>query len=216
MLALGLGDVTKFPFVDKPNSKMINDGFTLLIELGAVDEDRRLTDIGRQLAKLPIDPRIARMILAAAQKTCLKEILIIASALSIQDPRERPMDAQQAADLAQEQFKHELSDFLSYLKLWEFYHEQSKHLSKNKLRNLNEQIHSIYNNINFIYHFCNYHLVVIELQGGIVPFCSNHNNPISDKIYLVSTRLWKNSSPYVFFGNHFCHFLFLSILATFL
>jgi ATP-dependent helicase HrpA len=136
MLALGLGDVTKFPFVDKPNSKMINDGFTLLIELGAVDEDRRLTDIGRQVAKLPIDPRIARMILAAAQKTCLKEILIIASALSIQDPRERPMDAQQAADLAQEQFKHELSDFLSFLKLWEFYHEQSKHLSKNKLRNL--------------------------------------------------------------------------------
>jgi ATP-dependent helicase HrpA len=136
MLALGLGDVTKFPFVDAPNTKMINDGFTLLIELGAVDERRCLTDIGRQLAKLPIDPRIARMILAAAQKTCLKEILIIASALSIQDPRERPMDAQQAADLAQEQFKHELSDFLSYLKLWDFYHEQSKHLSKNKLRNV--------------------------------------------------------------------------------
>jgi ATP-dependent helicase HrpA len=136
MLALGLGDVTKFPFIDPPSSKMINDGFTLLIELGAVDEQRRLTQIGRQVAKLPIDPKMARMILAAAQETCLKEILIIASALSIQDPRERPMDAQQAADLAQEQFRDELSDFLSYLKLWEFYHEQSKHLSKNKLINL--------------------------------------------------------------------------------
>ncbi len=136
MLALGLGDVTKFPFIDPPSSKMINDGFTLLLELGTVDEQRRLTQIGRQVAKLPIDPRIARMILAAAQETCVKEILIIASALSIQDPRERPMDAQQAADLAQEQFRDELSDFLSYLKLWEFYHEQSKQLSKNKLRTL--------------------------------------------------------------------------------
>ncbi|WP_216092869.1 ATP-dependent RNA helicase HrpA [Candidatus Marithrix sp. Canyon 246] len=136
MLALGLGDVTKFPFIDPPSSKIINDGFTLLLELGAVDEQRRLTQIGRQVAKLPIDPRIARMILAATQKTCLKEILIIASALSIQDPRERPMDAQQAADVAQEQFRHEISDFLSYLNLWDFYHEQSKHLSKNKLRHL--------------------------------------------------------------------------------
>ncbi len=136
MLALGFGDVNNFPFVDPPNSKIINDGFILLLELSAVDDQRRLTQIGRQIAKLPIDPKIARMILAAAEQTCLKEILIIASALSIQDPRERPMDAQQAADLAQEQFRDELSDFLSYLKLWDFYHEHSKHLSTNKLRNL--------------------------------------------------------------------------------
>lgn len=136
MLALRLGNVEDFPFVDPPTPKMITDGFTLLVELGAVDDKRQLTDIGRQLAKLPIDPRIGRMILAANVENCLHEVLIIASALSIQDPRERPMEAQQAADTAQRQFLVEQSDFLSYLKLWDFYHEQAKHLSKNKLRQL--------------------------------------------------------------------------------
>ena len=136
MLALRLGDVSDFPFVEPPSQKMINDGFTLLTELGAVDDKRQLTQIGWQLAKLPIDPKIGRMILAAKQENCLSEVLIIASALSIQDPRERPMDAQQAADAAQKPFTDDHSDFLSYLKLWNFYHEQAKHLSKNKLRHL--------------------------------------------------------------------------------
>ena len=136
MLALRLGDVHDFPFVEPPTLKMVNDGFTLLIELGAVDEDRQLTDIGWQLSKLPIDPRIGRMILAAQSANCLHEVLIIASALSIQDPRERPMDAQQAADAAQQRFADEQSDFLSYLKLWNFFQEQAKHLSKNKFRRL--------------------------------------------------------------------------------
>ena len=136
MLSLRLGDVNDFPFVEPPSTKMINDGFTLLTELGAVDENRQLTEIGRQLSKLPIDPRIGRMILAAKQENCLDEVLIIASALSIQEPRERPLDAQQAADTAQKQFMDESSDFLSYLKLWHFFQDNAKHLSKNKLRHL--------------------------------------------------------------------------------
>ena len=134
MLALRLGNIHDFPFLDPPTPKMINDGFTLLIELGAVDDNRHLTDIGRQLTKMPIDPRIGRMILAA--QNCLAEVLIIASALSIQDPRERPMDAQQAADTAQKRFVDERSDFLSYLKIWDFFQENAKHLSRNKLRKL--------------------------------------------------------------------------------
>jgi ATP-dependent helicase HrpA len=136
MLALRLGDVNDFPFVDPPTEKMINDGFTLLTELGAVNDERQLTQIGWQLSKWPIDPRIGRMILAAKQENCLHEVLIIASALSIQDPRERPMDAQQAADTAQKRFIEPQSDFLSYLKLWEFFQDNAKHLSKNKLRHL--------------------------------------------------------------------------------
>ncbi len=139
MLALRLGDVYNFPFVEPPTTKMINDGFTLLTELGAVNDERKLTNIGRQLAKMPIDPRIGRMVLAAKQEACLHEILIIASALSIQDPRERPMDAQQAADIAQQQFTDKESDFLSYLKLWNFFQENSKHLSQSKLRKLCRQ-----------------------------------------------------------------------------
>ncbi len=136
MLALKLGDISDFPFLDPPNQKMINDGFTLLIELGAVDEKRQLTEIGRQLAKLPLDPRLGRMILQAKHENCLREVLIIASALSIQDPRERPMDKQDAADLAQRKFTDERSDFLSFLKLWDFFHENEHHLSKSKLRHL--------------------------------------------------------------------------------
>jgi ATP-dependent helicase HrpA len=134
MLALRLGDISHFPFIDPPNPRMIHDGFTLLTELGAVNERRQLTEIGWQLSKLPIDPRIGRMILAAKPENCLHEVLIIASALSIQDPRERPLEAQQAADTAQQQFIDEQSDFLSFLKLWHFFQNAAKHLSKNKLR----------------------------------------------------------------------------------
>ncbi len=134
MASLKLGDPSKFPFINPPPDKMINDGFRLLEELGAVNKNRMLTDAGRQLAKLPIDPRIARMVLSAQQRNCLTEVLIIASALSIQDPRERPMDKQQAADEAHAKYKDERSDFLAFLKLWALYHDKKKHLSQNKLR----------------------------------------------------------------------------------
>jgi ATP-dependent helicase HrpA len=113
---------------------MINDGYRLLEEISAVDKQRRITDTGRQLAKLPIDPRIARMLIEAGKLGSLNEVLIIASALSIQDPRERPLDKQQAADEAHSKYKDERSDFLGFIKLWELYHDKKKHLSQNKLR----------------------------------------------------------------------------------
>ncbi len=144
MLDLRIGDVEAFPFLEPPDAKAINDGFKQLEELGAVRAPRgasarghkQLTPIGKQLAKLPIDPRLGRMILAAEDFGCVAEVLIIAAALSIQDPRERPLEAQQAADQAQAQFKDERSDFLSFLKLWDFFHENERHLSNNKLRQL--------------------------------------------------------------------------------
>lgn len=134
MSALKLGNPAKFPFINPPPQKMINDGYRLLDELGAVDKQRNITEVGRQLSKLPIDPKIARMLLAGAEQNSLTEVLIIASALSIQDPRERPMDKQQAADEAHSKYKDERSDFIAFIKLWNHYHDKKKHLSQNKLR----------------------------------------------------------------------------------
>ena len=134
MSALGLGAVEDFPFVEAPDPRFVRDGFKLLQELGAVDARQRLTERGRQLARLPVDPRIGRMILAAREELCLREVLVIAAALSVQDPRERPLDKAQAADEKHRLFAVPQSDFLGYLKLWEAYHEQARHLSQNKLR----------------------------------------------------------------------------------
>jgi len=134
MAALGLGDIEAFPFVDPPDLRFIRDGYKLLHELGAVDEQQRLTRLGRQIARLPVDPRLARMILAARDRHCLSEVLIIVSALEVIDPRERPMDQAQAADEKHALFKDPKSDFLSYLNLWNAYREQTRHLSQNKLR----------------------------------------------------------------------------------
>jgi ATP-dependent helicase HrpA len=136
MKAFRLGAPEDFPFLDPPDYRMIRDGYQTLHELAAIDEDNSLTDIGHALARLPIDPKIARMILAARDEGVMEEVLIIASALSVQDPRERPMDQQNAADAAHQQFRDRKSDFLSYLKLWNWYHEQAQHLSQNKLRKL--------------------------------------------------------------------------------
>ena len=127
MQALGLGEVEDFPFLEAPDPRAVSDGFRLLEELGAVDEARRLTPLGKQLARLPIDPRIARMILAAQKENCLSEVLIIASALTIQDPRERPLAVQEAADTAHRRFQDERSDFLGFIKLWEFYEDALVH-----------------------------------------------------------------------------------------
>ncbi|HEX7028451.1 MAG TPA: ATP-dependent RNA helicase HrpA [Gammaproteobacteria bacterium] len=136
MLDLKLGDMERFPFVEPPDTRFIRDGFKLLFEIQAVDEHNRLTGLGRRLAKLPIDVRIGRMILAATERHCLDEVLIIASALSIQDPRERPLEARQAADEKHAAFTDKRSDFIAYLNLWNFYQEQAKHLSQAKLRKL--------------------------------------------------------------------------------
>ena len=134
MAALGLGDIEAFPFLDPPDLRFIRDGYKLLHELGAVGEQQRLTRLGRQIARLPVDPRLARMILAASERQCLSEVLIIVAALEVIDPRERPMDQAKAADEKHALFKHAKSDFLSYLNLWNAYREQSHHLSQNKLR----------------------------------------------------------------------------------
>ena len=131
MKALRIGDVEDFPFLDAPTSRMIADGYQLLAELGAVDADKALTPVGWQLAKFPIDPRIARMIIAAKQENCLHEVLIIASALSVQDPRERPFDKAEAADRAHAQFVDDKSDFMAYLKLWQFFSEAIQHKKSN-------------------------------------------------------------------------------------
>jgi ATP-dependent helicase HrpA len=133
MKALGLGAVEDFPFIDPPAPRAIADGYALLQELGAVDEARALTDIGRSLAKLPVDPRIGRMVLAAKEEGSLAEVLVIAAALAVQDPRERPMDRAQAADAAHKLFADEKSDFLGYLKLWKFFDDGVHHESNRKL-----------------------------------------------------------------------------------
>ncbi|WP_297325133.1 ATP-dependent RNA helicase HrpA [Nitrosomonas sp.] len=127
MKSLKIGDVESFPFLEPPSPRMIADGYQLLAELGAVDDNRQLTAIGWRLAKFPIDPKISRMILAAKHENCLHEILIIAAALSLQDPRDRPFEHQAAADRAHLRFIDERSDFLSYLKLWDFFDELLKH-----------------------------------------------------------------------------------------
>ncbi len=132
MGALKLGDVADFPFIEPPSSRLIADGYLLLQELGAVDENRRITDVGLHLSKFPLDPRVARMIMAAKSENCVSEILIIASALSMQDPRERPMDKREAADSAHQKFIGEGSDFMSYLKIWDFYHSALQNKKSNK------------------------------------------------------------------------------------
>lgn len=133
MKSLHLADVETFPFIEPPPGRAIVDGYQLLQELGAVDDDNRLTKLGRELAKLPLDPRVGRMILAAKDNVCLSEVLIIAAALSVQDPRDRPMEAQAAADNAHKKFADEKSEFLSYLKIWKWFGEAIEHKKSNRL-----------------------------------------------------------------------------------
>lgn len=138
MTALGLGDVERFPFVEPPDARQVRDGVELLRELGALEPDRelRLTETGRRLARLPLDPRLGRMVLEAEKQGCADELLVIASALSIQDPRERPADKQQQADQAHARFADPTSDFLAFLGLWTYLREQQKALSGNQFRRM--------------------------------------------------------------------------------
>ncbi|MBO3742836.1 ATP-dependent RNA helicase HrpA [Actinoplanes flavus] len=135
MTNLGLGDLQRFPFIDPPDRRNITDGIKLLEELGALD-DRRLTPLGRQLAQLPVDPRLARMVIEADRQECLAEVMVIAAALSIQDPRERPADKQQQADEKHARFTDKESDFFSYLNLWRYLREKQQELSGNQFRRL--------------------------------------------------------------------------------
>ncbi len=132
MAALKLGRVDDFPFIEPPSSRLVADGYQVLTELGAVDDKSELTHVGKELARIPVDPRVGRMLLAANERGCLEQMLIIASALSIQDPRERPFEARDAAERAQARFADERSDFLSFLNLWHFFDEALKHKSSNR------------------------------------------------------------------------------------
>ena len=135
MAAIGLGDVPRFPFIDPPDARNIADGLTLLTELNAFAAGR-ITPLGRKLARLPVDPRIGRMILEADKNGCAREVLIIAAALSIQDPRERPADAQQQADDKHRRFADPDSDFVAYLNLWDYLAERQRELSSSAFRRL--------------------------------------------------------------------------------
>ncbi|MBY6185144.1 ATP-dependent RNA helicase HrpA [Marinobacter hydrocarbonoclasticus] len=137
MLALGLGDIAAFPFIQPPDSRHIKDGVTLLEELAAITVSKglpKMTQLGRQLARLPIDPRLARMVIEAQKQGCVHEVMVIAAALSIQDPRERPIERQQAADEKHNRFADKGSDFIAFLNLWDYLKEQQKALSGNQFR----------------------------------------------------------------------------------
>ena len=150
MANLGLGDVASFPFVDPPDSRNVRDGVALLEELGAVDPDRAgtrrwLTPLGRRLVRLPVDPRLGRMVLEAGENGCLHEVMVIAAAMSIQDPRERPFDHRTQADQLHARFKHPDSDFLTYLNLWNHLREQRRERSSNQFRKMcrNEHLNHV-------------------------------------------------------------------------
>ncbi|TCV99843.1 ATP-dependent RNA helicase HrpA [Biostraticola tofi] len=138
MTSLGLGDIAAFPFVEAPDKRHIQDGVRLLEELGALKEENangyQLSPLGRQLAQLPLDPRLARMVLEARNNGCVREVMVIAAALSIQDPRERPMDKKQASDEKHHRFADKDSDYLAFVKLWDYIQEQQKALSSSQFR----------------------------------------------------------------------------------
>ena len=146
MTAAGLGDIEKFPFIDPPDRRHIKDGVQLLEELGALDSQQkspqsgqkgqRLTSLGRKLSQLPVDPRLARMVLEADRNGCVREVMVIAAALSIQDPRERPSDKQQQADQQHARFKDETSDFLAFLNLWRHIRERQRELGSSAFRRM--------------------------------------------------------------------------------
>jgi ATP-dependent helicase HrpA len=134
MLRLGIADVTRFDFLDQPDNRLLNDGFSLLQELGGVDKNRKLTAIGRQMSDLSVDPKYARILIQANQLDCLRDALILISVLSIQDPRERPADKQQAADQSHQWLNHNQSDFFSYLLLWQAINNARDELSNAKFK----------------------------------------------------------------------------------
>ena len=134
MIDLNLGDIERFPFIDPPQKGAIAGGFQLLHALGAIDNNKQLTDRGRDMARLPIDPTVSRMILQARDEHALSEVLIIAAAISVQDPRERPLEEQEAADQMHRQFRDERSDFIAYLNIWNAYHKQMEKASQKQMR----------------------------------------------------------------------------------
>ncbi|EWH12332.1 helicase, ATP-dependent [Catenovulum agarivorans DS-2] len=141
MHSLGLGDIESFPFIQPPDNRAINDGILLLQEIGALEQHKnkqkaRLTELGRAVSRIPVDPRLAKMVVTANEQSCLREVITIVAGLSIQDPRERPNEKKQAADEQHKRFESNDSDFLSYLNLWQYIEEQQQELSQNQFRKL--------------------------------------------------------------------------------
>ncbi|WP_433057834.1 ATP-dependent RNA helicase HrpA [Dactylosporangium sp. CS-033363] len=136
MISLGLGDLGAFPFIDPPDKRNVTAGVQLLEELGALDDKRALTPLGRRLSQLPVDPRLARMVLEAEKNGCVREVMVITAALSIQDPRERPADKQAQAQQSHARFADKDSDFVGYLNLWNYLQEKQQELSSNQFRKL--------------------------------------------------------------------------------
>jgi ATP-dependent helicase HrpA len=165
MKSLRLGEPAEFPFVEPPPARAIADGYQLLAELNAVDDDNDLTPIGRELAKLPVDPRVGRMLLAARDRNCLHEVLVIAAALSIQDPRERPLSAQEAADAAHRKFADERSDFLTFLKLWNFLQERMEHRKSN--RKLTDELHANFLSVRRVREWRDVHSQLVTLVAEL-------------------------------------------------
>ncbi|MBW7903572.1 MAG: ATP-dependent RNA helicase HrpA [Rhodocyclaceae bacterium] len=163
MKSLGLGDIEEFPFLEAPSSRAVADGYQLLQELNALDGNNALTGIGHGLAKLPLDPRIARMIVAARDGGCLKEVLVIAAALSVQDPRERPQEKQATADAAHAKWADEKSEFLSWLKLWHWYANEIEH--KKSQRKLVQVCHASFLSANRMREWRDIHAQLHALIG---------------------------------------------------
>jgi ATP-dependent helicase HrpA len=134
MIAFRIGEIRTFPFINPPGERAVRAGYDLLMQLGALNERQELTPLGRKLSHLPVDPTVGRMLLEANREGCVREVLVIAAGLSIQDPRERPMDAAKEADEMHRKFRHEESDFLTLLNIWNAYHEEMERLSQNQLR----------------------------------------------------------------------------------
>ena len=164
MMAYKLGRPEDFPFLDPPDYRQVRDGYETLFEIGAIDDANHLTDSGRLLARLPIDPRLGRMLLAAKEENCLEELLALAAALSIQDPRERPMDQRHEADKAHSQWKENGSDFLALLNLWRFWRDDLRKLTQNQQRKRCRQLFLSYVRMR---EWADVHRQLIETIAGV-------------------------------------------------
>lgn len=213
MLHARLGDIRDFPFIDKPDSRMINDGYKLLEELQAVDKKGALTRLGKMLVSIPIDPKFARMLIEASKLGCLTELMVITSGLSIQDPRERPADKKQAADLAHKQWLDEQSDFMTLLNIWQHFEGKRQELSRNQFakycrahfisplrmkewRDLHHQLHGACRNLGFSDNkqAADYQTIHCALLSGLLGQVANRQ----DKWEFLGTR---NRKLFIFPGS---------------
>jgi ATP-dependent helicase HrpA len=213
MMHARLGDIRDFPFIDKPDSRMINDGYKLLEELQAVDKKGALTPLGKSLVSIPLDPKFARMLIEASKLGALTELMIVTSGLSIQDPRERPADKKQAADLAHKPWRDEQSDFMTLLNIWQHFEEKRQTLSRNQFakycranfisplrmkewRDLHHQVHGACRGLGFVDNkqAADYQSIHCALLSGLLGQVANRQ----DKWEFLGTR---NRKLFIFPGS---------------